>query len=384
MPHTSAWRLSFYFGALFAVVGVQTPYWPVFLQSKGLSATDIGLVLSAALWVKVVANPLIAQWADRRGVRRLPMLWLCVIAIAGFAAFFWADGFWSLVLASIVAGVALAAIMPLGENVVLTTAYKEGLDYGRVRLWGSLTFILASLAIGPLLKPLGPSVVLWGMLLLLAVTLLACRLLPDARPPKAERGSAPLLRLLRQPVFLIFLVSIGALQASHAVLYGFGTLHWRANGISDGMIGLLWAEGVIAEIILFWLGARLLAKIGVAGLLVLAGLAGAVRWLAYGLSNDLIVLLVMQTLHAFTFGAAHLGAMHFIARAAPPAWSASAQSLYTSVSGGIAMGLGIMLAGVLYQQYAGGAFIATAVMSMFGVAAALLLMRMWDGNRLPA
>jgi PPP family 3-phenylpropionic acid transporter len=380
---SSAWRLSFYFGALFAVVGVQMPYWPIFLQSKQLTAADIGLVLSAALWVKVIANPLIAQWSDRRGLRRLPMICLCLAAIAAYVMFFWAEGLLFLILVSIVAGVAIAAIMPLGENVALVTANREGLDYGRMRLWGSLTFIVASIGLAPLLRPLGPGIILWAILGLLLVTLLTCRMLPDVRPPRAERGAAPLFGLLRRPVFLLFLAAISALQASHAVLYAFGTLHWRDSGVSDGVIGFLWAEGVVAEIVLFWLGAGLLRRIGVSGMLVLAGLAGAVRWTAYGLSSDIGTLLVMQTLHAFTFGAAHLGAMHFIARAAPPAWSATAQSLYTAVSGGIALGLGILVAGLLYENFKAGAFFLSAALSLLGVLCAILLKRHWDGRPLP-
>ncbi|MDP6346448.1 MAG: MFS transporter, partial [Alphaproteobacteria bacterium] len=104
----SAWRLSFFFGAVFAVVGVVMPYWPVFLQARGLTPTQIGLVLSAVLWVRVVANPLIAQAVDRRGERRRPLLVLSAATLLGYLGFLVADGFWPLLLASLLAGVAFA------------------------------------------------------------------------------------------------------------------------------------------------------------------------------------------------------------------------------------------------------------------------------------
>jgi PPP family 3-phenylpropionic acid transporter len=382
MPDRAVFRLSFYFGALFAVVGVIMPYWPVYLESRGLTPTQIGLVLSSALWVKVIANPMIAQWADRRGERRRPMLLLCLVALAAYASFAFVDGFPGILFAGLFAGVAFAAIMPLGENVVLTVTYERGLDYGRLRLWGSLTFIVTAQAAGSLLLPFGAEFILWAVLALVLLALAACAALPDVRPPQAERGQAPLLRLLLQPTFGLFLIAASLIQASHAVLYGFGTLHWRAIGISDGMIGWLWAEGVIAEVVLFAVSGWLVTRVGVAGLLALGAGAGLIRWLAFGLSGDLSVLVVMQVLHAFTFGATHLGAMHFIARAAPPAWSASAQSMYTAVSGGIAMGGGTWLAGLLYQQAGAQAFFASAAMSAGGLLLSLILARRWNGGRL--
>jgi len=379
-----AWRLSFYFGALFAVVGVVMPYWPVYLGDRGLSAVEIGLILSLGLWIKVLVNPLIAQWADRHGARRPVMLALCAIVIAAYAVVGLTDGVAMLAVFAVVASVAFAAIMPLGETTALTVVYDRGLDYGRLRLWGSLTFIAASMGLGSLLATEGADVVLWAILAIMATTLVACWLMPRVAVPKAEAGPAPLIRLLRQPVFVLFLAAASLSQASHAVLYAFGTLHWRANGIDDWMIGWLWAEGVIAEVVLFAFGAWLVNRVGVVGLLALGAAAGALRWFAYGFSSDLSLLLAMQVLHAFTFGATHLGAMHFIARAAPPAWAASAQSLYTAVSGGIAMGLAMWASGLLYDRYAGAAFFAMAAISAAGLVTALVLRRRWDGETLRA
>ena len=379
-----AWRLSFYFGAVFAVVGVMAPFWPVFLKARGLSATEIGLVLSAGLWLRVILNPLIAQLADRRGERRRPLMLLSVLAMLGFSGFLLAHGFWGLLAVNLIASVAFSSIMPLGETVVLGAVYRLGLDYGRLRIWGSLTFIATSAAGGPMLAAFGSWSVLWAILALMAVVLAACALLPgeyaaDERAP--PRAKAPMRLLLRQPVFLFFLLAGGLGNASHAVLYGFATLHWRSVGFSDAVIGALWAEGVVAEIILFWLGNRLLSRFGAANLLAL-GAAGILRWTAMGLSDGLWLALLTQALHAFTFGAAHLGAMHFIARAAPPDISATAQSLHGAVGAGIAVGLAMAFAGLLYQAFASGAFFFMAAIATVSLLAALLLARTWDGGRM--
>jgi PPP family 3-phenylpropionic acid transporter len=220
---------------------------------------------------------------------------------------------------------------------------------------------------------------------LVALAAVACALLPvPARQQEAADGRAPLLRLAGMPVFLLFMATVSCLQASHAMLYGFATLHWRAAGISDGMIGFLWAEGVLAEIVLFFAGALLLRWVGVGGLLLLGAAAGMLRWTAYAFSDALWLLLALQVLHAFTFGATHLGAMHFITRAVPTAWSASAQSLYTAVSGGLAMGLATALAGPLYAAAGGRAFLLSSVLATLGLVLALILARRWSGGRLVA
>ncbi len=379
-----AFRLSLYFGAVFAVVGVVAPFWPVFLKARGLTATEIGLLLSAAMWLRVVLNPLIAQWADRRGERRRPLLLLAAAAFAGYLCFLFAEGFWGLMAVNLIASIAFSSIIPLGETVVLATVYRLSLDYGRLRIWGSLTFIATSSAGGPMLAAFGSWFVLWAILGLMAAVILGCALLPDMERPAPQEtgGKGAVLTLLRQPAFLLFLVAGGLCNASHAVLYGFATLHWRSVGFSDGMIGLLWAEGVVAEIILFWLGNRLLARFGAAGLMSLGAAMAIIRWLAMGASDELWLALVVQALHAFTFGAAHLGAMHFIARAVPEEMSATAQSLHGAVGAGIAVGLVMAFAGVLYEAFGNGAYFFMAAIATASLAAALLLARAWNGERM--
>ena len=159
----------------------------------------------------------------------------------------------------------------------------------------------------------------------------------------------------------------------------------RANTsqrVVDVLIGALWAEGVVAEIVLFWLGNRLLSRFGAANLLALGAAAGIIRWTAMGFSDALWVALLTQALHAFTFGAAHLGAMHFIARAAPEGMAATAQSLHGAVGAGIAVGLVMAVAGLLYENFANGAYFFMAAIACVSLLAALLLAKIWDGKHM--
>jgi PPP family 3-phenylpropionic acid transporter len=253
------------------------------------------------------------------------------------------------------------------------------LDYGHMRLWGSLSFIAASVCGGWIIGSYGASVAIWlvvagGALTTLATHALARpigfgRLRAATTPPRLRIADA--LGLLRSRVFLLFLLATGATQAAHAMFYTFGTLHWASQGLSAGWSGALWALGVIAEIAVFSFSAGLVRRFGAAELIVVAGGAAAVRWLAMGFDPPLAVLLALQTLHGLTFGAAHVGAIHFMAQIVPDGQTGTSQALYASVTGGIAMGAAMLASGPLYATYAGRAYWAMAVIAAIGLTGSL-------------
>jgi len=166
-------------------------------------------------------------------------------------------------------------------------------------------------------------------------------------------------------------VASALIQSSHAAYYGFSALHWRASGIGATTIAVLWTEGVVAEILFFALSRRLAGRLRPGSLLVLAGLLGTLRWSVTALSTDLAALAAVQLLHAATFAATHLAAMHTITRATPARLAASMQSLYSALAGGLAMGGTMLLAGTLYESDPGLAFLAMAGLTLAAVALTL-------------
>ena len=375
-------RLALFYAAIFAVLGVRLPFWPLWLAARGLGAAEIGVLVSIHMWVKIAANPLVAGIVDRLGVRRRTMIVLAFGAWLGFALYGLADEFWALLAVAVLVGFLFVPLMPLGENLTVMESNERGFDYGRVRLWGSVAFIAASMLGGRLLAGRPVDLILWLVLAGLGLLFIACVLLPERRTPPPGEARVHLRRVLRSPVFLGFLASASLIQASHAMLYGFGTLHWRAQGLSSGMIGWLWGIGVIAEIALFALSGPIVRRLGPARLLGLAAAAGVVRWTATALTTALPVLMAVQLLHGLTFGAAHLAAMRFLGRAVPVQVSASAQGLYSATAMGAAIGGALMLSGFLYQAAGGAAFHAMAALSLLGGIAALVLWRIWDGETL--
>ena len=202
----------------------------------------------------------------------------------------------------------------------------------------------------------------------------------EATPTPPVAAGRPLRGLLRQKLFLLFMLSGALAQSSHAMLYAFGSLHWQSIGIPDPVIGLLWAVGVVAEIALFAVSNRAVRLCGPIGLLLAGAAAGILRWTATAFTADLAILLALQVLHGLTFGAAHLGAMHFIARAVARPWSATAQVLYSAASGGVGLGLGLLVAGQLYARFGFLSMLAMALVSTLALAGFVWLALRWRGR----
>lgn len=371
----AALRLGAYYSALFMAVGIQLPFWPLWLKHHGLDPSQIGLVLASTYLVKCIVNPLVGHLVDRRGERRRPMVWLAVAATVTWLGFTVADGFWPILLLTMVSVGLWSGIMPVGEALALMTTHRHGIDYGRVRLWGSLAFIATATLCGRLLVGHSPDVLVWMIAAALALTALSCAALPDTRVAVAERGAAPPLRpLITSSAFLLFLAAGSLNAAGHTVYYAFSTIHWKAAGIADDTIGLLWSEGVVAEIMLFALSGRVVRRFGATGLLLIAAITGIVRWSVLGLTCEVPVLAAAQILHAATFGCTHLGAMHLL-RTVPAGLAARAQGIYAAVAMGVVPGLMSPVTGHLYETLHGHAFFVMTGLSALMAVAAFYLFR---------
>jgi PPP family 3-phenylpropionic acid transporter len=254
--------------------------------------------------------------------------------------------------------------------------------------WGSISFIVASLGAGFVIGWVGPGAVMPLLVAAAGLVILGVHLLPPELTESAStRTSAPrgpklkdAVDLFRAPLFLLFLLAASCVQASHALYYSFGSLHWRAQGIPAGAIGALWSVGVVAEVALFAVSGRVIAYCGTVRLLMLAGLAAALRWACMAIDPPLLLTALLQTLHAMSFGAAHLAAIHFMAHAVPSDRAATAQGLYAAVVAGLVLGLVTIACGPLYRTFAGEAYAAMAMLALIGAGCAYLLMQRWRGG----
>ena len=389
MPRVSSEfiRLSCLYAAIFIVNGIQLPYWPVWLESRGMGPEEIGILSGALYWAKAVTNPTIGTIIDTRRNHLMMMRLLGVSSLLISLFYLGVDGFWALLVIGLLGGSLFSGITPVAEVISMDHASKGRLDYARVRLWGSISFMAIAYILGEVLKGsfLGfvpePEIILWfflgGLLITVASTWFAPHFEQTSLPQNAVQPQhrEPWSGLLKDRNFLIFLVFSAAIQGSHAVYYAFGTLNWKSQGLGEDVIGMFWAIGVLAEIILFAFSARLFSKANPSVMMIAAAVAGLIRWPLMIVTTNIFAVALLQTLHAFTFGAAHLAAMHYITANTHPGLVARAQTVYSAVAIGLGSGLLMIVAGHLYKDFAGWAYLAMAGLAGVALVSSLELYR---------
>ena len=373
-------RLKAFYAALFLTLGVQLPFLPLWLTAKGLDAGAIGIVLAIPALIRIIAIPVATRLADRRDAVRGVIILAAAGAAIGFAALAFAQGAIAIMLVYALASAAYAPVMMLADTYALRGLAQRGRAYGPVRLWGSAAFIAASFGAGALLDLMAPVDLIWLMVVAMAIaTAAALALMPlNSEPAGGAPVHASATGLLRNPAFLVAIAAASLVQASHAIYYGFSTIAWQSAGFDGMAIGAPWALGVLAEIALFAISARLPFP---PTTLLLIGAAGAfIRWSAMALAPPIAVLPLLQCLHALSFGATHLGALGFVARAAPVGLGATAQG-YLAVALGLAMAAAMGLSGLLYGRYGNLAYAAMALAACAGGLCALVGRRRTDNGR---
>lgn len=375
------------FAAYFAGFGVFLPFFPVWLDWIGLSAAWIAVLVSAPLIVRVMTTSVVSDAAERFDDPRKPLLALALLATVAFAivpvASLFAGGPeliatpWVLLVVIGLMAVGWNALLPLSDALGIQLSRQSGADYGRVRVWGSIAFVASSFAAGAVVDRYGVQTVPWLVLATFGALILVCTVLPRSfvqpkvvavpgevtRKPKLRSGWMFFLR--RKGAMSVF-IGAGLMQASHAFLYGFGSLSWAAQGFSETAIGMLWAFGVFCEIVLFAVSAPIIARLGARGLLILGGIGATIRWAVFAFSPDLAFTGLLQILHGFSFGMTHLALITYVQRRARPRELRAAQGVYGVVSGGL-MAVATLAAGPLYAAFGAMAYLGMGAMTALGV-----------------
>lgn len=376
------WRLSFYYFFYFAFIGVFSPYFTLYLQSLRLTAADIALLMSQMQLMRLLAPTFWGWLADRRGrqvdIIRLSALCACI----GFTGFFLTDNFIQLFVPMTLMAFFWSAALPLVESLTFAHLAEEPHRYSRIRVWGSVGFIVAVLLGGALLDqlPIGdvPTMV---FVVLLGILLMAFQL-PEGRQfgrvgegaatGEASGESPPPLATLRsvlaQRQVWMLLLGCFLMSSAHGVYYVFYSIHLDELGYSKGMIGLLWSLGVLVEIGLFMVMAPLMQRFSLRALLLATYAAAVVRFLMIGWgAESLVLLLIAQAMHGLTFGVHHAAAIAAVNQWFPQHIHARGQALYSSLSFGGGGLFGGLVSGLVWDPLgAGWAFTLGACFALIG------------------
>lgn len=364
---SEATRFAALFAAQFAALGVALPFLPAVFAARGLNASEVAIVLAGASAMRLVAGPTIARLADRSGAPGRVLALAAVAAAVCSLGFLVAPGFLVVLLVALAYGAAIAPVIPLSDALALGASRRGAFVYAPVRSWGSIAFLLAAALAGQLADAAGVGATVWLIALGLAATAVVALALPAA--PAVARGGGDWRAPFRNAGFRALLPVSALIQGSHALYYAFATIHWQAAGLSSGLIGLLFAESVLAEVALFAFGGRLAERLGARRLALLAAGCGVLRWAVTAETTAWPVLAVVQALHAATFGAMHLAAMRVLI-GLPAAQAATAQALHGAVGVGAPMLVLTLASGALFAAFGGAAFWAMAALSALGLVAA--------------
>jgi PPP family 3-phenylpropionic acid transporter len=368
------WRLSGYYFFYFAFIGAFSPYFGLYLQSLNFSAWDIGLLMSQMQLMRLFGPNLWGWLADRFG-RRMTIIRLAgAIALAGFTAFFWLDRLPVMLLAMAVLAFFWSAALPLVETLTFDHLREERGRYSRIRLWGSIGFIIAVMGTGAVLDMAPPVAVLWVCWGILVGILVLALIVPEAPLVRHERDGQPIVEILRQPKVRALMAACFAMSAAHGAFYVFYSIHLAGHGYSKTEVGALWSLGVAAEIVVFMLMARLSRRFSLRIILLACFAAAVLRFLLMGWGVESVAIMIaVQLMHGLTFGAYHASAIAAVNEWFPGRAQGRGQALYSSLSFGAGGLLGALISGRTWDDW--GAGWTFALSSAFAFAGFLLVWR---------
>jgi MFS transporter, PPP family, 3-phenylpropionic acid transporter len=358
-------RLAIYYACLFLILGIQLPFFPLWLEARGLDPQAIGIVLSMPIAIRIVAVPLLNRAVDRAGNLRFGLIAASFAGAFGFLIVGLAHGFAAILLSVAFASLLSSPLMSLSDAYALKGLGALRRAYGPVRLWGSSAFIATNISSGLLLAVMAADRLIWliaAAFVLLGVVSLWLRPLELTASSQTDRKPSG-GHLCESPKFLAIAAAASLIQASHALYYGFSAVDWTAKHIGSTTIGILWGLGVAAEIILFAISGRLALR--PASLLSIGAGAGVIRWIAMAFNPSLALLPLVQCLHGLSFGATHLGAIQFIARAAGDRQAATAQGDFATILA-IGSALAIGASGLLYSALGDCGYAVMAALAALG------------------
>ncbi len=364
--------MTFFYAALFATVGIQLPFLPLWLTAKGLDQQTIGTLFAFAAVMRMVAMPLATRATDLLGALKGALVLAALTAATGMALLGVSPSLPLMFATYALAAVAVSAMVPLADAYTLHGLGSGSRFYSQVRVWGSIAFIAGNLGAGVLADRIAPVHLIWLVVAGFTMTILSGVFLTpvvlEAPHPSQRTGSVK--TLLRTRGLLVVVAASALCQGSHSVYYAFSSLDWAAKGLDGITIGALWSIGVVAEIVLFAAAARLPAAIGPPALLIIGASGAVLRWLVMTLDPPLASLPVLQCLHALSFGATHLGAVQYLARLAPPGFAATVQGLL-AVANGFVAAVAMLMSGFLHARYGALSYLAMAAMALAGAGCAL-------------
>ena len=361
----------------FAHIGFFNPYLPLWLKAQGLPIAAISVLVSVQSFTRVFAPYAWGALSDHTGERVKLLRISAAIALLASAGLWVQGGSWWIGLVLLVLFTHTSSMMSLTEAAMAHLVAGDWGRYGKVRLWGSVGFMLTVFAAGAWFEAYGMGSFPGWTVLTLAGVLLCTWWLPNTREPAHAHADAPrepIVAALRRPVVRWFFASLLFHVMAHYAIYGFLSLYLDSLGYSKATIGALWAVSVVAEIAWFYLQGRLIVRFAMERWLAICAAATALRMaMTGGLGDSLVALVIAQAIHALTFATHHTACIALVTAEFPGRLRARGQALFTVIGYGFGGVAGVLAGGAIAERW--------GFRPMFAVAAVLGLLAWFCASR---
>ncbi|MEA3370594.1 MAG: MFS transporter [Campylobacterota bacterium] len=357
--------LSIFYFFYFAIVGVYVIFMPKVLAMSGYSASEIGIIFAAGPLVRFIL-----PFAFTRGLKLNAASFniaLVIMLLSALSFYFSLDSFYRLLLSNIGLGIGMSLILPYIELISLGHIGKE--RYGKVRLFGSVGFVLVALV---LVKVLSEASVALDFLLVLSflTAVFGYVIVKNAyETQQAEKKETQDINLLADWKLWLGLT---LMQVSFGSFYNFFTIYETDNGVSLDMTIYLWSFGVLVEIVMLYFQGRLLRG-NLLLILQFTTFITAFRWfLVFAFPQNLGILFFAQSLHALSFALFHSAAISYLFVLYQH--KSLAQQFFSGITYGLGGFSGALLAGYIYELYPQYLFLSSAFIA-FG---AFVFIYLWS------
>lgn len=374
MKFTNNHRIIFLYSTVFMLVSLNTVYLPVWLNEViNLSTQHIGLLIGVVGSFKIFSNFTITKNLKTIRTKIIAILLIIFSIFFSFTIIIFFKNIYAnvTIFLSFLILIIFSPILPIVENINTNANKNFYGSYGKLRISGSIAFCLAVLLVGIFLDKFGTENLPLFYIIFILFFLTSVLTIAKKENKKKEIPKSNILKLLQNKNFVIIIFTCSLVLASHAMYYSFSAIYWRKLNIGLFQIGFLWFWGVLAEIIFF----ILIDKIKIRSLffqaIIFVGVICFLRWLLTYFFSNFFLLILIQSLHAFTFGLSHYLVIYYIYSYISEDNKLLALSLYHSLSSGILMTILTILAGYSFNYNMNG--IGFLYMSVFGLASASLI-----------
>lgn len=350
------WAAKLYYFSFFAAIGAIAPFFNIYLQGRGLSGTEIGLLGSLAPLISLAANPFWGTLADRFQIHRL-VLAVCAL-LAGLLSipFVWQREFGPILLLLMAMIFFRTPIPPLLDTSVMGMLARNGASYGRQRLFGSIGFLLTSYGLGQVMSTDNLDLIFWVHAALLSIgCALLSFLLPFPKHSDAQGASIwqGLRMLAGQRRYMSFLLMAVFMGFGSACFINFVGLRLLSLGGTNGQVGLAFALNAVTEIPVMFMGARLSLRFGTNRLMLIGVFGLAAAYFFAGLAPSPFYVLLAMAMVGFFSGSYWISVVVYANESAPAQLRATGQSLVGAAQAGLGWAIGGITAGILWDNFGG-------------------------------